>query len=44
MSGKQVEKLPEDCGIVGHGLDLPSFECFGANSFYQTRRVRAALI
>ena len=29
MSGKQVEKLPEDCGIMGHGLDLLSFERFG---------------
>ena len=44
MSGKQVEKLPEDCGIVGHGLDLLSFERFGAKSFYQTRRFQAALI
>ena len=44
MSEKQVEKLPEDCGIMGHGLDLLSFERFGAKSFYQTRRFQAALI
>ena len=44
MSGKQVEKLPEDCGIMGHGLDLLSFERFGAKSFYQTRRFQVALI
>ena len=25
MSGKQVEKLPEDCVMMGHGLDLLSF-------------------
>ena len=25
MSGKKVEKLPEDYGIMGHGLDLLSF-------------------
>ena len=30
MSGKQVEKLPEDCVMMGHGLDLLSFERFGA--------------
>ena len=34
MSGKQVEKLPEDCGTMGHGLDLLSFERFGAKSFH----------
>ena len=44
MSGKQVEKLPEDCVMMGHGLDLPSFERFRAKSFYQTKRVQAALI
>ena len=25
MSGKQVEKLPEDCGIMGHGFGSPVF-------------------
>ena len=44
MSGKQVEKLPEDCVMMRHGLDLLSFERFGAKSFYQTKKVQAALI
>ena len=43
MSGKQIEKLPEDCVMMGHGLDLLSFERFGAESFYQRQRVQAAL-
>ena len=44
MSGKQVEKLSEDCGIMGHGLDLLPFERFAAKSFYERRRFQAALI
>ena len=44
LSGKQVEKLSEDCGIMAHGLELLSFERFAAKSFYQTRRFQAALI
>ena len=44
MLGKQVQKLPEDCVMMGHGLDLPSFERFRAKSFYQTEKVQAALI
>ena len=30
MSGKQIEKLSEDRVMMGHGLDLLSFERFGA--------------
>ena len=44
MSGKQIEKLAEDCVMMGHGLDLLSFERFGAKSFYQRQRVQAALL
>ena len=44
MSRKQIEKLPEDCVMMGHGLDLLSFERFGAKSFYQRQRVQAALL
>ena len=44
MSGKQIEKLAEDCAMMGHGLDLLSFERFVDNSFYQTERFQAALI
>ena len=41
---KQIEKLAEDCAMMGHGLDLLSFERFVDNSFYQTERFQAALI
>ena len=44
MSGKQVEKLPDDCVIMGHGSALLSFERFGAKSFYQTKKIQAAQI
>ena len=43
MSGKQIEKLAEDCVMMGHGLDLLFFERLGAKSFYQRQRVQAAL-
>ena len=44
MSGEQVEKGSEDCGIMVNGLDFLSFERFVAKSFYQTRRFQAAQI
>ena len=35
MSGKQVEKLPEDCAMMGHGLDLLSL-----NDLQQSHSIR----